>query len=650
MKKILEIIILLAMLVPASSCQKETVESGKIDIMCQFEELSIDLNISDNPYITSVVNSETELESIEMYLVYSDGQSEQFKTTIRTFNSPTRHSIYERPVYTDDMTAFRITAKDKGGGACTKEIKLNITGLVTSPEVKFGQESISFSEGDEIPIFTFTVTAKSNLTCVIIELIQSGTPLQLVPDVVSFETPMTYSFDSKDHFMTDYDVNKIPTAIRVTAYDSYEKIGQSLLPIKYKALPSPEIFVEKIPDTDEYTSFTVSGSASSGNGIVAVSYYAIGDHYENLLGTQSFEGNVNCNFSFAVDKMEVLEYVTGIKVIVKDSRNKATEVIAPVKVLPKPIPIDADADLRTILSDISADAKYRSIKLLLAPGANYDLGTSSYVITKTLKLEADPSKPMPSINVGASYAFLTDQAVVDEICFKNIHFNSSKSGSGMFNNSGGCTIGEIIIEGCRFDGMFSTTFLRSSGNSNIGSITLNNNEIYWANTSGTYSMFHLTQGTDRISEISLKNSTIGGVFYLMYNNMSSTSFSLEVSRCTFVNQKGSSSGYYISCTSSSLSGTITLIENLFGGTNNVKARYRILRANKLSVQTSENWCTKSWKTFSDDGTNGSINPISILPDNEDNADIFANAEEGDYTLINGTSVYSKKIGDPRWIK
>lgn len=649
MKKTALAILLTGVLSTGISCSKEEIQPGKIDILCQSENLKIDLNVADNPYVTCVIDAESGLECIEMFTVFKDGSSVPFKTAIRSFNTPTRHSIYERPVYSEDMAAFRIVATDRGGASESKEITLDITGLVTSPEVVFGQESIAFSEGDAIPQFSFRVTAKAELARIRIELIQSGSPMELIPDVESFESPMNFSFNSSEHFLSDYDLNRTPSAIRVTAYDSYGKIGQALLKIEYKALPSPDLTLKSIPSIEEYSSCTVSGSAASENGLVSADFYATGEKYEFFLGSRELGSVKNAEFSFEVDGMEMLEYVTGIKVVVKDARNKSTSITAPVTVIPRPLPVAADADLAELLQRMSSDDKYRSIKLLLAPGAEYNLGTSSFYITKTLKLEADPEKAMPTIKVGASYAFLTDNAVADEISLKGIHFNSEKSGSGMFNNSGGCSIGSIVVEDCLIDGSFSTTFLRSSGNSNIGSITLINNIIWWSNTSGTYSLFHLTQSSDKVSSLTIKDCTIGGAFYFMYNNTGNNSFSLEISNCSFLNQKGSTNGYFVSCSNGTLKGSITLKKNLFGGSNNIKGGYRILRANKLSVNESDNWCTKTWKSFSDDTANGSVNPIQILPDSEDNDSIFHDAASKDFSIKAGTSVYEKRIGDPRWI-
>ena len=65
----------------------------------------------------------------------------------------------------------------------------------------------------------------------------------------------------------------------------------------------------------------------------------------------------------------------------------------------------------------------------------------------------------------------------------------------------------------------------------------------------------------------------------------------------------------------------------------------------MASQPSSN----GWKTFADDSTNGSVNFCTVLPDTEDNADLFTDCQNNDFTITPGTTVYEYGIGDPRWI-
>ncbi|MBQ7610392.1 MAG: DUF5123 domain-containing protein, partial [Bacteroidales bacterium] len=423
----------------------------------------------------------------------------------------------------------------------------------------------------------------------------------------------------------------------------------SVLKINYKALPAPELSVNPVAAVDEFSSCSVSGNAKSETGITEVSVYTVGEKYECLVGSQEFAAMENCDFSFTVDGNELRDYVTAIKVVAQDARNKTTEQMVPVEIRPKLWKVGAGEDLLSVIKTQEADSKFRNIKLELAAGAEYNLGSSSYTLTKTL-IMAGADGEAPTVRSAASYTFLTSEAVIDSVRFQNLHFTSTKSGAGVFNNSGGCSIGGIAVRECTFDGSYSTSFLRTAGNCTIGEIRIEDCIFRWANTNGNYAFFHTTQASDKVAQLTLSGCTMESIFYLWYCNIGSSTVEANVSHNTFVNQKGSTNGYFISFGQGSLKGSLLLRENLFGGSNNVKGGYRMLRANAVSATTEDNWCTASWKTFTDDGTNGSINFLSILPATEDNNDIFTDLPAFDLTLRYGTSVREKGIGDPRWLK
>lgn len=649
MKRLLNIALVAGLLAGVVSCQEDAPAPGKIEMEFQFDALDIDLNVSDNPYVICVINSEQELSSVSMFIVRKDGTEEAYKSPVTDFYKPTLCTIHERPIYDADMAAFKVVAKDIGGTVLSKSVSLTINPLVTAPVLSFSAESLKFAEGDPIPAFGFTVEAHSPLVTVTVELVESGTLTELVSPLEVFSDPMKLTFSSGDFALTDYDLNKIPSAIRVTATDSYGKKGIFVLPIDYKALPSPELTVESMADVNEFAACTVSGTASSETGITEISAYAVGTDYECPVGTKAYDTAGNCSFSINIDGNEIRDYVTGIKVVAKDARNKTATSVVPLKVSPKLWELSPSDNLLAVISEQQDDPKFRTIKLGLPSDGVYDLGSNSYTITKSLVLVGMGENPA-TVKSSASYTFLTSGAVVDSVSFSNVKFTSGKSGAGMFNNSGGCNIGSISARNCVFEGSYSGAYIRLGGGCVIGSITVDDCIVKWANTSGSFSFFHMTQSSDKVARLRLTNSTISGVYYLWYCNIGSNTIEAEISNNTFVNQKGSANGYFVSFTQSTHKGSLFLKKNLFGGSNNIKGAYRMLRANAISAVTEDNWCTKSWKTFSDDSTNGSVNFLTILPDSEDNDDIFTDLDSFDLTLKGGTSVRTAGIGDPRWLK
>lgn len=633
----------------ALSCAEKPYTPGKIDLDFQFSELEINLNLAESPYILCVVNAEQPLASVSMFLLRKNGVEEPYKSPITEFYKAMLCTVHERPVYDEEMTGFKVVARDKGGAEVSGIVQLNVIPVATAPVTVFSTESLNFAEGDPIPPFGFTVTADSPLVRVNVDLISSGTLMELVPPIEQFENPKQFFFHSSEYTLPAYDINKIPSGIRVTAEDSYGKKSFSVLKINYKALPAPELSVNPVAAVDEFSSCSVSGNAKSETGITEVSVYTVGEKYECLVSMQEFASPENCDFTLNIDGNEIRDYVTTLKVVAKDARSKTAEQMVPLEVRPKLWKVEAGENLLTVIRNQEADAKFRSIKLELAAGAEFDLGSASYTLTKSLILEGAAGE-RPTVRSSASYTFLTDNAVIDTVRLQHIHFTSTKNGAGMFNNAGGCSISGFVIRDCRFDGSYAGALLRTAGNCILGEVRVEDCIFRWANTSGGSAFFHTTQASDKVARLSLTGCTLEGIFYLWFCNIGSSTIEAKVSHNTFVNQKGSTNGYFISFGQGSLKGSLLLRENLFGGSNNIKGGYRMLRANSVTATTEENWCTPSWKTFTDDGTNGSVNFVSILPATEDNNDIFTDLPAFDLTLRYGTSVREKGIGDPRWLK
>ena len=650
MKRFLSLIMIAALAALSLSCTGDKFTAGAINMEFQFETLDIDLNVADNPYVLCVINSETELASVTMYIVRKDGSEEQYKEPLTDFRKGTMCTVHERPVYDADMAGFKIVAKDKGGAEESGTVTFNITAVVTPPVMTFGSDKISFAEGDPIPAFSFTVAANAALVKISVQLIESGDILELVPDIVNFDEGLSFTFNSTDDVLPEYELDKIPQAIRVLAEDSYGKIGIAILTVDYKALPRPELSVTELQAVDEFTGITVTGTATSDTGINDISVYAVADGYESKVAGLAFSGEKEAPFSIAINGDEIMEYLTGIKVVAKDARTKKTEVTVPLSVRPVFREVAANDNLLTLLEAQLSDARIRKIKLSLAPDAEYNLGSNSLALNKSLIIKA-PAGHRATLKSSAAQPFVTNSATVDTIRFTNLHLKSDKSGAGLFSFKAGSTIGRVLVEGCLVDGTWSLPFYRlQDGNNAIGSLEIDDCIIKWANTNGNYSFLHFTGTSDKIDNVSLTRSTVASAFYLSYINISGSTININISNNTFVNLKGSVNGYHLSVAQSSLRGTITFKNNLYGGSNNVTGAYKMLRANKMTTVCENNWCTPDWKTFTDDSTNGAFNFLSTLPASEDNAGIFEDLENFNLSIKAGTSVRTNGVGDPRWLK
>lgn len=638
----------------AGGCEKSP-EPGIIDIRFQFDHYAIDLNVADNPYITCVINSEQELSRVSMYILYQDGTQEPYKESQTGFFNPRLCSLYERPVYTEEMSGFRVEAEDRGGAIVSKEVTFTVTPAIGAPEIRLEQESLHFAEGDPVPPFSFEVTAQTALRSIGIELIESGDAVPFLdPNPYDgFTAETSYRFQSEDFTFVDYDLTKIPSALRITVTDSYGKTAISILPIDYKALPAPTLAVDPLPAVDEYAACTITGSVASDTGVNRITCYAIGENYEHEIGSQEFEAAMQASFRIEIDGDEMRDYVTAIRVEARDAREKVTAEEIPVTVNPRYTEVAAGTDLKALLAAQQADDKYRSIKLRIASGT-YEMGAEAVTINKRLLLTgADEGSGMPELVFSGSNTFFTDNARISEIVFQNIHFRSTSTGSHFMTNNANtsCTIDRIAWQGCHLEGFVNTLYRTQSGGTQIESVEIDDCILEWANTGNAYSLLHFSQSGDRIGQVKITNSTFSGIYYLHYNNLSNTTLEFEISNCTFVNTRSKSGGYFVSFQNGSLKGTVKLHNLLFGGSNNVTGGYRMLRANTgMTPDLENNYCTPDWKTFSDDSTNGSVNFLTTLDASESNDALFRDVENLDLTITPGTTVYEKGVGDPRWIK
>lgn len=632
----------------SASCHKEEFVAGNIEMEFQFENLPVDLNIVDNPYITCVIRSETGLKSIQMFLESEDGTLTQYKDDITEFFNPTHYSIYERPVYKEGMAAFVVKAIDLGGSVKVGRVTFEIFSKVNPPVIRFNTDAISFAEGDPIPQFSFVVTSDADLESVSVELIQSAVSSDLVDMVVEFTDARNFEFDSAAYELNQYDFNRIPQLIRVVAVDAYGKISISTLKINYKALPAPVVSVNQPSTVTEFEDCVINGNATSETGITKVECYTLGENYECLAISQNVDGGNEYDIAMTIPGDEIRDYVTAIKVVVTDARNKKTENIIPVTVTPVFENISSTDNLVDEIAKRFSDEKYRTVKLLLPSGATYSIGTA-VKLTKNLMLKSENGASLPVINVTSAYTFDTDNAHLDIISFENISFKTSKTGSFfMGNQAATASIGELSVKGCVLEG-YTNSFYRSGDRVDMTSLYMENNIFYWANTNSNYSFLHFAKDSGSLGSFKVVNSTFTGVLFLHYNNLKNTEGYIEVSNCTFANSKASANAYFINIANTSLKGDVVLKKNLFGGSNNLTGNCRMLRANSMAKDVSENYCTVGWKTFVDDQTNNSVNFCTPLTADEDNDQLFKDYKNNDFTITPATTVYEYGIGDPRWI-
>lgn len=643
-------ILLFSLFLLLTGCQKE-IAPGNINIEFQFDSYDIDLNVIDNPSITCMIRSDAGLESVTMYLVRQDGSQIMYKEPVTDFFNPKMCSIHESPVYEEDYAAFKIVARDLGGAEMSEQAELKVSPVVMAPTLIFDKEELAFEEGDPIPDFSFEVNASAPLSTIVIELV-TNVSVDNILDSDYIEVPgevKDYVFNSSEFELHSYDLTSIPKAIRVTVVDAYGKTCIAMLSIRYKSLPSPTLSVNPLSVQDEFESCEISGVVSSETGISSISYYTVGEKYENLVGVRDFESETEVSYSFTVNGNYIRDYVTGIKVVAKDARNKESEAVAEFTVNPKYTFVKSGDNLQKIMEEQLADEMYRNVKLELEAGAEFSLSTT-VKISKNILIKGQEGGERPVVaSSSAKEVFNTEDIKTDIFSVRNVLFRNISTSSIKFidNPSKSGVIDAIEIRGCRFEG-YKSSLIRLGASMIINAVTIEDCVFDWKNTGGS-GWFHIVGNSVQIGTVKILDSTISGVTYMLYCNMRDRTFEMEISNCSFVNFP-STSNPFINIQNGSMSGSIRLRNTLFGGSNAVPSSFVIFKTGsglKLPLEPSDNWCTPAWRTFSDPA---SLKSIQTLPAEEDNGQLFRDVANLDLTITPGTSVYNNRIGDPRWIR
>ena len=157
---------------------------------------------------------------------------------------------------------------------------------------------------------------------------------------------------------------------------------------------------------------------------------------------------------------------------------------------------------------------------------------------------------------------------------------------------------------------------------------------------------------DAVPNISVTNSTFERAIYLIDCKMTSGSVNYVIRNNTFVNSVAVSDGYFVTISSDSLSGTVDVSSNLFGGTMD-QTKFNMLRVGNenpsemISTSYSDNYATSEWREkFTHSGKNGSVD---IVTKTATNAEVFNDLANFDLTLKSGTTAYGANAGDPRWL-
>ena len=348
------------------SCNDDDVEAkAKPEILFASEPLEIDLNKSNNPPLISVINSETGLKSIELYLLKDGDVEMQFEEPITSFFNKNSYSVSLNLVYTEDMTGFKIIATDLANQVTTSTLAFDITPLRNPPLVEFndGITELDYTEGSAMPQLIITISSEEELRYVVLSEVVNKLETKIPingNDTLKFTGgEKTFSINMADDA---YQFREGTTALKATVAAgpaNNAKIKVGTLYVDYILIPAPVITYDnkdEYASVNEFASLTLTGKVEAISKISSIKYYKSTTGGLEEIGTPvSFDPAVaSYDFSITLDYATV--DVDGIVVEATDALGKVTATKKKVQVIelapPPAIALDqADATFNGVTKD-----------------------------------------------------------------------------------------------------------------------------------------------------------------------------------------------------------------------------------------------------------------------------------------------------------
>ncbi|MCM1501334.1 MAG: hypothetical protein NC115_01545 [Bacteroidales bacterium] len=254
------LLILVAMALGAS-CTRQTMDWSAMaepEFNLILDQLSPDMNTSDNIPVICVVRSEAGLKQVCMYIGRGSAENpeETLYKKITDFHDPYQFSLKESPKWSEDMLEIRIEATDRGDRTKEAVLPVSVIPYKPAPEIAFELDKIEVDEttGSMLsPVTKFTVTSQTTVTDIKINLFQRD-GIKSIGLTPAFTPRNEYSFEQQIDYV-DGD-----TALQVAATDEYGKVKIETLPIIYTAVPAPVI----VPSGETVAEPVISSSGPGG--------------------------------------------------------------------------------------------------------------------------------------------------------------------------------------------------------------------------------------------------------------------------------------------------------------------------------------------------------------------------------------------------
>jgi hypothetical protein len=233
-----------------SSCEDKTEAKAVPEIAFPSDALDIDMNDMLMPPVICVVNSETGLKSVQLFVVKSGTDGEQLEepygNPITIFYNIHSCSVNETPVYTEDMTHIKVIATDLAGQQTVSSLSLNIHPPYPLPEIYFStdreglnpvsiDEALIYMEDSEMAELYAQVSSEEDLNYVIFRQV-AGAQRTLINDTVDFLSGVKRAAVSAKEWPNGetYVFQKGTTGLNVCVSAGHRnKMRESTLPVQY---------------------------------------------------------------------------------------------------------------------------------------------------------------------------------------------------------------------------------------------------------------------------------------------------------------------------------------------------------------------------------------------------------------------------------
>jgi hypothetical protein len=274
-----------------SSCEDRIEKKAAPEILYPSEELYIDMNASAFPAVICVVNSETGLKSVDLFIVKSgisgERLEEPYSEPVTVFYNRHSYSITETPEYTENMLFFKIVATDLAGQQTVSELPLNIRPPYALPEVYFStdeaglniippDEAFIYIEESDMPDLYAQVSGEEDLNYLVFQRVK-GNRRRIINDTIHFPAGIKQAAVSAREWpggdTWNFEADDTGLNVRISA-GPLDKRKDVLLPVQYLSWGT---FTANESD-DDFNGLTtgaeavVSGSVASQTDIQSLAY------------------------------------------------------------------------------------------------------------------------------------------------------------------------------------------------------------------------------------------------------------------------------------------------------------------------------------------------------------------------------------------